>query len=632
MKVFNQSVEGSSHVLNGTPCQDSSVSLKCERFSIIALSDGHGSKTYVRSHIGSKLACEISVELTKQFIENNYELLSQSNVISTYTPDLGKDQETKFQKLFTSINTEWNKAIEKDSLDNPFSDKEKFLLGHAPLKQAYGCTLLVAVKSENFTFIFHIGDGRIYTISYANDWELPVPWDNDCVDNVTTSLCEDNPVYRIRYYFNSTKNQPFIIFMCSDGIEDCYGGEHDANFQSEELVSDYGEVLRCFLEDDDFEESCSSFLNDQSKAMSHDDMSIAFIIDNKYDTENLWLNMVHISRKISEWRSKLKSLINRKDENQSRILRVKNNINHYDQEIERLNNNINQLSEEIGYFNSKIDSLEDCNKAGTEFRSYINDFPKRLQEYHDEYGECSNVSNFLSKLKGLVINGLRKIVESIQKELDSNKKTINSLKQKRELKQQELDNLESTVQRYSKEREAQLDKYTNLVDNQREYTKELDELQGTTNGAINKSLDEYDEVKNSIQNIITPYVDEQSSITEVNQYDSPANEEGDNKAQWLSISKFSQSDKDEDILIELSESSFKLIYNGNDLSEVNRPYWDIINDLIRNIGKDDIISKRSNNCLVISIPGSDKEKIFDLDSPNAKQLWDACITLIKDKK
>ena len=68
--VFNISILGASHVKDNKPCQDYSVAWQSEEDGAVVLivCDGHGSDTYVRSDVGSRLAGEIALEAVKRFI------------------------------------------------------------------------------------------------------------------------------------------------------------------------------------------------------------------------------------------------------------------------------------------------------------------------------------------------------------------------------------------------------------------------------------------------------------------------------------------------------------------------------------------------------------------------------------
>ena len=348
MKIYNKSVLGAGHVDSGLPCQDYSISQSFEKGSIAIISDGHGSKTYVRSQVGSKLASEIALEETKRFVLTHYDLLKDMGASPiTYTPDSGNVQDPLFAVLFNTVHDEWYNAIVRDFHDHPFSNEEQIKLGNAEIKKAYGCTLLVAVKTPDFTFIYQLGDGRIFTITpYSRKWEQPVPWDSLCVDNITTSLCNANPVGRFRYCLNSSKTQPFAIFLCSDGIEDCYDGEHDAKFYSEELEVAYTEILSQFLQNDDFDEKCAEFLSNASASVSKDDMSIAFIIDDICGIQDKWIQLNRLYRGAFVLKSEYDKCMRRIDQNKERLSTVERNIGNLNSAISAITPDINAKTQE----------------------------------------------------------------------------------------------------------------------------------------------------------------------------------------------------------------------------------------------------------------------------------------------
>ena len=68
--VFATSVLGASHVKDNKPCQDYSIAWRSEDSGAVVLivCDGHGSDTYVRSDVGSRLAAEITLVAVKEFV------------------------------------------------------------------------------------------------------------------------------------------------------------------------------------------------------------------------------------------------------------------------------------------------------------------------------------------------------------------------------------------------------------------------------------------------------------------------------------------------------------------------------------------------------------------------------------
>lgn len=48
INVFNKSIRGASHLANGKPCQDYSISFSENGVQILVVCDGHGGETYFR--------------------------------------------------------------------------------------------------------------------------------------------------------------------------------------------------------------------------------------------------------------------------------------------------------------------------------------------------------------------------------------------------------------------------------------------------------------------------------------------------------------------------------------------------------------------------------------------------------
>ena len=64
---FSHSVRGASHETSGLVCQDYSAYEVNEYYSVAAIADGHGSKKYFRSHLGSQFAVEAAFETLRHF-------------------------------------------------------------------------------------------------------------------------------------------------------------------------------------------------------------------------------------------------------------------------------------------------------------------------------------------------------------------------------------------------------------------------------------------------------------------------------------------------------------------------------------------------------------------------------------
>ena len=319
--VFNTSILGASHIKDDKPCQDYSIAWQSEDPDAVVLvvCDGHGSDTYVRSDVGSRLAGEITLQAVQAFFPKDGKDLDLDWIIGTkgevtareideslrYSDVPSKDesemtesevlrfkqrlefieqikghheQDAIFQALFTSIYEKWLDAISKDAEKNPFSENELSKLGNHKLVKAYGTTLMTYVQTSHYWFAFHIGDGRMLACFDGAEWRQIVPWDCSCFQNQTTSLCNSYPVPYFRYSFDGTGCFPIAVFCCSDGIEDSYG---DYEVAPERLQGYFAGLTKVFVEEgkESTMARLEEFLPKLSSVGSKDDMSLAGLID-----------------------------------------------------------------------------------------------------------------------------------------------------------------------------------------------------------------------------------------------------------------------------------------------------------------------------------------------------------------
>lgn len=324
MKSFNFHCQGESHKAIDKVCQDFSYSDVDENgIGIAIVCDGHGGKRYFRSDIGAKFATEIAEQNIKVFLKEIDENLFANQ---PYTPktaiqteiDIGDfEKETlldkAFRQLFASIIGRWHSEIIFHAKNNPLTDKEKetveqryqdeFSRGNS-IEKNYGCTLMAYVCTPKFWFAFHIGDGKCISFDENATWKEPIPWDDRCFLNKTTSLCDSDAINEFRYCYEGDGKFPVAVFLGSDGIDDSFGEE--AN-----LVNFYVQVAKSLIKDgcDSVSEELKSTLPVLSKRGSQDDMSVACIYDD--------IKIRSIFKDLIEWQIKV---------TQSKIFSVNNRI------------------------------------------------------------------------------------------------------------------------------------------------------------------------------------------------------------------------------------------------------------------------------------------------------------------
>lgn len=270
-RAFNLTVIGASHIKNGMVCQDCSQSCEKTECRLVVVCDGHGGADYFRSDRGSKLAAVAFMDCME-----NPDLIAALSAAAAE-----KQRQSRMEQLIKSIIARWNSLVEQDMRQHPFDEDElsgvsekarrRYEAGER-LQAAYGTTLIGAVLAENFWLGLQIGDGKCVAVSETGEFTQPIPWDEECFLNVTTSLCDENAAKEFRFCFSRTL--PAAVFIGSDGIDDCFAGD-------ERLYDFYRVTLKSFAETD--EETAiaqlKEYLPTLSEKGSGDDMSVGILVN-----------------------------------------------------------------------------------------------------------------------------------------------------------------------------------------------------------------------------------------------------------------------------------------------------------------------------------------------------------------
>ena len=268
-KAFHMSERGESHLHDGRGCQDSSASFSDECGTVAVVSDGHGGCDYVRSQIGSAMACEAAVKNIRRLFEN----ISPEAFLAE--PDMMLIQ------LEAAIINDWNESVRSHYEANPFTEEEldcvsekagaSYRSGHR-IERAYGATLIAAAVTRDYWFGIQIGDGKCAAFDEAGICTQPIPWDEKCFLNKTTSICGSDALRDFRHFYS--EKIPTAVFMGSDGIDDSFKNEEDMyDFYKTILyafsISDYTQAV----------DELKAYLPRLSKEGSADDVSIAAWMD-----------------------------------------------------------------------------------------------------------------------------------------------------------------------------------------------------------------------------------------------------------------------------------------------------------------------------------------------------------------
>ena len=310
MKALHYSCQGESHKATDKVCQDYSYSEVSDRLAIAIVCDGHGGRRYFRSDVGAKYATEITKECVAAFIEGVGDKLfkgkafTQVSALNTEIQNDNFDKKTKvdvaMRQLFSSIIFRWREKILEHAKENPLTDAERSTLDPRyvtdfekkdSLEKTYGCTLMCYAQTPDYWMAFHVGDGKCIAFDHNGEWSEPIPWDDRCFLNKTTSLCDSGALDEFRYCYQGDGEFPAIVFLGSDGIDDSFG-------ETTNMVNFYAQVAKMLATDpmEDCINSIQTTLPELSARGSQDDMSVACVFN------DVLLGVV--SKNITEWQQR----------------------------------------------------------------------------------------------------------------------------------------------------------------------------------------------------------------------------------------------------------------------------------------------------------------------------------------
>ncbi|OON93393.1 MAG: hypothetical protein ATN31_06345 [Candidatus Epulonipiscioides saccharophilum] len=276
---FNQSVQGYHHKLKNKPMQDYSASHREDNheYYIAIVADGHGSEECLRSDIGSRIVTEIATEYLIKFAE--FILESEANYSDLLNTSLKRYN--PIYALKSSIVSTWYDRVEIDYKQNPIKSSSINIFS------LYGTTLIAALRIKNCLLLLQQGDGDCIVMYDNGTIDCPIPPDEKCIENVTTSMCDQDADVRMRCSIINLQAQNILgCFLGTDGVSDTYldssqdlGGLHYRLGGVHAFYKDLClKILQPYFDLHAYLEDFSKY-GRFSKAGSGDDVSVASILD-----------------------------------------------------------------------------------------------------------------------------------------------------------------------------------------------------------------------------------------------------------------------------------------------------------------------------------------------------------------
>ena len=371
--IDNAFAQGYDHVREGSPREDFGETKVTESFRIFAVADGHGDSNCPRSNIGSETACHVAVNALESFAKGVTEHAMESMLLGTEA-----DQRKFIKPLIANIVSEWREVVNAHFAENTLTSEERAQCNRyldrydrgEKLEHIYGTTLIAGLLTDKYLLLLQQGDGRCDVFDADGEVSQPIPWDDRCFANVTTSLCEDDAAERCRYHVIDIEKNPVIACIAdSDGVED--------SFASMELLHCYHRDLLIFACEKGMpalHDHLKDTLPEMSKNFSRDDITICGFIDTdrvqmhipKYKRAN---ERIRIESRLADVDSRLKSF-----DSMGKLAGLKELYEKTYAEVIRIENELQETSGELT-------SLE------TQLRKARDDKEKREQAYKEYQGK-----------------------------------------------------------------------------------------------------------------------------------------------------------------------------------------------------------------------------------------------------
>lgn len=398
-RAFSRVERGTRHVKSGTVCQDFALATDAAPgCSVIVVADGHGGADYFRSDRGARFIVQATAASLMEF---------GAETAAVQLRDLAERRKL-LRALFQKILACWQESIQADLFDDPISQSQmegvsqtaraQYLAGEG-VERAYGTTLIAALVTEHYWIGLQQGDGRCIAVRTDGTCEQPIPWDERCEANITTSICDENAVDEFRHCFS--ENPPAAIFLCSDGVDGAYPDMDGTYGFCQTLASIYLSDGRPGLE-----RAVAEYLPGLSKRGTGDDVTVAGLlcVDKLTPICEVLKIEEHLRKASVVWDqasrdvkahehdcSRVKIAL---EENRAEVSHLEKLIDQHQHELEQAQEQVRRLEEEIISKQTDLDGLRimlgEAQAQGKEMEDKDNWMDAEQKRLHTRLEEAAN--------------------------------------------------------------------------------------------------------------------------------------------------------------------------------------------------------------------------------------------------
>ena len=275
--LFSNSTIGARHLLQQMTNQDSCQTAASQDYQIFAVADGHGATECFRSEIGSRLAVDVAIKNLELFAQTikKYDLYSYLS--------RPKERNELIRSLISDIVAQWNQYVYADIKAYPIKEEEyersqtlsSIYQKGMYLTNIYGSTMIAGLVTPEYIVLFQQGDGTLVVLEEDGTIDDPMPEDDLCIRNLTTSLCDKDAAKRMRYvYMDRKEKDPIAMIAATDGVERSFGDNIHLSAFYAELFYELSE-----LDEEQVGAYLANLLPQISQRGSQDDVTMAGFFD-----------------------------------------------------------------------------------------------------------------------------------------------------------------------------------------------------------------------------------------------------------------------------------------------------------------------------------------------------------------
>lgn len=248
--IFKESIIGYKNLIKGSLSQDYIDCKQDDKFIICSVADGHSTTFFKHSLDGAKFACEASIKVLSEIVDIDIDKIEDKLI------------NYEIQK---NIDKKWRDLVEehyKKIYPNVF--KIEYI--------KYATTLLSVLITDKFILYLKLGDGDI-VVKRKNSYICPIKTRTTLeVDSLGRKDEYEHILYRLE---NRCKEDDISVILFTDGYSNAFKNKCELFYSIGNTLEQYNKnIFSRFMLFNTYE----NYLTNISKNLTHDDISIVFIV------------------------------------------------------------------------------------------------------------------------------------------------------------------------------------------------------------------------------------------------------------------------------------------------------------------------------------------------------------------